>query len=122
MKFCKWATCCQIFKTIIFSGAGLQTIWSKIRDYFGKADKTKDVPIIKDDAYIQKKVEEIKDNRFFIVLQREFKKIPKHERKHMKLQFIKFIQEAQPTKNESQKDEGCFIDLMSSIKQEVLLF
>jgi len=99
-----------------------QIIWSKIRDYFGKADKTEIVPIVKDDAYIQKKVEEIKDNRFFIQLQREFKKIPKRERKQMKLQFLKFIQEAQPTKYESHKDKGYFMDLMSCIKQEVLLF
>lgn len=100
----------------------LRTIWSKIRDYFGKADKTKNVPIIKDDAYLLQKVEEIKDKSFFKTLQIEFKKIPKRDRKDMKLQFIKFIQEAQPTKYESHKDEGYFIDLMSCIKQEILLY
>ncbi|CAH1731003.1 uncharacterized protein LOC114129482 [Aphis gossypii] len=97
-------------------------IWSKIRDYFGKADETEIVPIVTDDASIQKEIEEIKDNRFFVELQREFKKIPKRERKQIKLQFLKYIQEAQPTKYESHKDKGYFTDLMSCIKQEVLLF
>jgi len=100
----------------------LRKMWNKIRDYFVKADKTKSVPIIIDDAYNYEFVEEIKDNCFLIQLQREFKLVPKRERRQMKLHFIQFIQQVQPTIYHADEDEGCFINIMNCIKQEVMLF